>query len=636
MRCLGSPRRPACWLPIVVFLFIISASALAQVSLTGTPVNFGNVQIANSLTKAIAVTNTGSSKVKIYKIAVSGTGFSFVGPALPVYIGAQQTVYFSLSFAPQTAGTFTGSATAYGYLPWGRYRTTRYGSVTVALSGTGYTSNPGYLSAPSSMNLGSVQVGSSQTQAMTLSNTGASSVTISSAAVSGTAFSVSGLSFPYTLAAGTSTSMSVKFSPTAAGTSNGTLSLSSNASNTSVGVSLTGSGYTSGYLSAPSSMNLGSVQVGSSQTQAMTLSNTGGSSVTISSAAVSGTTFSVSGLTFPYTLAAGASASLSVKFSPTASGTSNATLSVSSNASDSSAAVSLTGSGYTSGYLSAPSSMNLGSVQVGSSQTQAMTLSNTGGSSITISSGAVSGTAFSVSGLSFPYTLAAGASTSMSVKFSPTVAGTSNATLSLSSNASDSSVAVSLTGSGTTVSGTLGVTPASMSFGTVTVGSSGVQNGSVTASGGSVTVSSASSSNALFTISGLTLPVTLAAGQSAPFSVTFAPTAAGSASSNLSFFTSNSTSATETASGSGATLQHTVNLSWNASSSTSVSGYNVYRGTAASGPFSKINSALNPSMSYSDSTVQSGKTYYYVTTSVDSSGAESSYSNQATAVVPMP
>jgi fibronectin type 3 domain-containing protein len=130
--------------------------------------------------------------------------------------------------------------------------------------------------------------------------------------------------------------------------------------------------------------------------------------------------------------------------------------------------------------------------------------------------------------------------------------------------------------------------------------------------------------------------MTLSAGQSVPFTVTFAPKTAGATSSNLSFFTSNSVSATATASGSGATVQHTVNLWWNASTSTSVSGYNVYRGTSASGPYSKLNAALNPSMSYSDGTVQSGTTYYYVTTAVDFSGVESSYSNQVQAVIPFP
>jgi hypothetical protein len=182
----------------------------------------------------------------------------------------------------------------------------------------------------------------------------------------------------------------------------------------------------------------------------------------------------------------------------------------------------------------------------------------------------------------------------------------------------------------------LGVTPGSMSFGGVMIGTSQIQSGSLTASGGSVTVSSSSSSNSAFTLGGLTLPVTLAAGQNLPFTITFAPSATGTASANISFFTSNSTSASETASGSGATIQHAVDLSWNASTSSTISGYNVYRGTISGGPYAKINSALDSALSYSDSTVQSGQTYYYVTTAVDSSGLESSYSSQVQAVIPFP
>jgi fibronectin type 3 domain-containing protein len=80
-------------------------------------------------------------------------------------------------------------------------------------------------------------------------------------------------------------------------------------------------------------------------------------------------------------------------------------------------------------------------------------------------------------------------------------------------------------------------------------------------------------------------------------------------------------------------VQHTVSLSWTASTST-VSGYNVYRSTTSGSGYIKINSSLVTSLTYTDSTVTSGITYYYVTTAVDSGGNESTYSNQATAVIP--
>ena len=82
-------------------------------------------------------------------------------------------------------------------------------------------------------------------------------------------------------------------------------------------------------------------------------------------------------------------------------------------------------------------------------------------------------------------------------------------------------------------------------------------------------------------------------------------------------------------------MQHTVTLTWVASPS-SVSGYNVYRGTVSGGPYTKINTALEAATNYVDNTVQSGTTYFYVVTSVDSSGVESAFSNQVTVVVPTP
>jgi fibronectin type 3 domain-containing protein len=77
-----------------------------------------------------------------------------------------------------------------------------------------------------------------------------------------------------------------------------------------------------------------------------------------------------------------------------------------------------------------------------------------------------------------------------------------------------------------------------------------------------------------------------------------------------------------------------VGLSWDASTSASISGYNVYRGSSQSGPFSRLNGSLVSGLDYTDGTVVGGDTYYYVTTAVDSHGDESPYSNWAKAVIP--
>jgi fibronectin type 3 domain-containing protein len=74
-------------------------------------------------------------------------------------------------------------------------------------------------------------------------------------------------------------------------------------------------------------------------------------------------------------------------------------------------------------------------------------------------------------------------------------------------------------------------------------------------------------------------------------------------------------------------------LTWTDSDST-VSGFNVYRSTTSGSGYVKINASLVPSTNYTDSTVQNGTNYYYVTTAVDSTGSESGYSNEAPATIP--
>jgi len=81
------------------------------------------------------------------------------------------------------------------------------------------------------------------------------------------------------------------------------------------------------------------------------------------------------------------------------------------------------------------------------------------------------------------------------------------------------------------------------------------------------------------------------------------------------------------------TQSHSASLSWLASSSV-VAGYNVYRGTVNGGPYTLVNTSLITGLSFTDTSVQAGLTYYYVAAAIDQSGNESVYSNQVTAAIP--
>jgi len=292
-----------------------------------------------------------------------------------------------------------------------------------------------------------------------------------------------------------------------------------------------------------------------------------------------------------------------------------------------------------------PTSLSFGSVTVG--QTSAVlttTLTNTGNASFTITNDAISTGDFNWGGKgTCNYgTLAPGASCLYSAKFTPTATGTRTATITIYSTASNATVTLPLSGVGTSAAaGTLAASPTTLALGSVVVGSSGTASATLTATGAAVVISAVSSNNSAFSIGGLSLPLTIASGKSAAFTVTFSPQTAGAATAALTF-TSNAQSSTtvETLTGTGtAAPVHSVNLSWSASTSSNISGYNVYRAAYASacGSFSKINSLLNTGTLYTDSAVADGATYCYATTAVNTSNQESGYSNVVSNVqVPAP
>jgi hypothetical protein len=281
-----------------------------------------------------------------------------------------------------------------------------------------------------------------------------------------------------------------------------------------------------------------------------------------------------------------------------------------------------------------PSQLRFGKVAVGHANTLVATITNTGKASTTISQVSATGTGFSVSGLNLPLVLSGGQSITFSASFAPEARGVTRGSISVMSNAVDPNVAMTLIGTGTDAD-ELTVTPPAIDFGDVATGSSATRNGTLAATDTDVTVFSASVSNSEFALSGLSLPVTIPAGQKAAFTVVFSPLTSGVAVGMISFMSDAANSPTvQSVTGTGVIGQHSVDLSWNASTSQDVVGYNVYRSYTSGGPYGKINSALDPSTAYTDSSVVSGKTYYYVATAVNSSDQESIYSNEAQAIIP--
>ena len=614
----------------------LSGTGVAPGALGSNPssLSFGSVTVGSKQSLSETVTNTGGSSITISQVGISGTGFSLGGITTPMTLTAGQSATFTVTFTPSSAGSVSGNVTITSNAP--------NPTLNIPLSGTGVA--PGALgSNPTSLSFGSVTLGSNQSLSETVTNTGGSSVTISQVGISGSRFSLSGITAPVTLTPGQSTSFSVSFAPTSAGSASGNVTITSTASNPTLTIPVSGTGVTPGALGPnPTSLSFGSVILGSNQSLSETVTNTGGSSVTISQVGVSGTGFSLSGITAPVTLTAGQSTIFTVKFAPQSAGSVSGTITITSNASNPTLTIALSGTGVAPGALgSNPTSLSFGSVTVGSNQSLSGTVTNTGGSSVTISQVGITGTGFSLTGITAPVTLTAGHSAGFSVTFTPASTGSVTGNVTITSNASNPTLTIPLSGTGAAAAGQLAVTPATLALGSVVVGTSGTASGSLTASGANVTITAAGSNNSVFSIGGLSLPVTIPAGQSASFTVTFSPQITGAVTAALTF-TSNAQPSTtsETVTGTGAAAPtHTVNLSWNASTSPNIAGYNIYRAVYVNscGSFSKINSVLNTSTLFTDPVVVDGTSYCYATTAVDSSNQESGYSNIVSSVqIPAP
>jgi hypothetical protein len=493
--------------------------------------------------------------------------------------------------------------------------------------------------SPAALNFGNLAVGTGSMQTVTITNDGTASLSIAKLAVTGTGYTIGGLTAPTTIASGKSATLNVAFKATASGATTGVVTITSNADDSPTAVPLNGDGVSASLTLSPTSINFGSVSLGTTSTQSVKITNSGSASATISAASVSGTGVTLSGLTIPTTLNAGKSASVTATFKPTSTSSESGAISITSSASSSALTADWTGSGSASTLSVTPASVSFGSVTVGSDATQTIKLANSGSATITISKLTTSGTGMSASGLSIPYTLGAGKSATFTAQFKPTSASSVSGSIVLDSNASSTTSTIPLSGKG--VASTVALTPSatSLSFGSVKVGSSATQSVTVTSSGNAnVNIASVSVSGTGFSLSGSGGAVTLTPDQSAQYTVNFNPKASGNATGTLTI-TSNAPNSPLKISLSGSapsaspSASHTVALKWDASSS-SVVGYNVYRATKPSGPFSKLNSSPNSSTSYSDSSVTDGTEYYYVVTSVNSNNVESSDSNQVSATIP--
>jgi len=589
----------------------------AAIQVTPSSVNFGSIVAGKKISQIVSVANTGNISVNISQVNVSSSQFSASGLTMPLSLPVGQSSSFQVWFNATVAGNATGTLTV--------HTDTGVTSEQVALAGIATTAPQQIGVTPASLNLGSATVGTTVKGTVTVSNVGGSNLTISSISVSGSPFTVSGLTTPSTIAPGASNPLNVTYSPTAPASNSGSVTITSDDPQTPISlVSVSGTGTATAVAPTITTQPLNQT-VTAGQTATFTVLAAGtaplGYQWQKNSVNIAGAT--LASYTTPATTTADNGATFAVVVSNTAGTVTSSAATLTVNPAPAPA------------IQVSPTSINFGNAVVGINLSQALIIRNTGTATLTVSQVIATGSAFSVSGFSLPLNVSAGQQTTITMAFLPTVVGSASGNISIVSNAPTSPTSVGLSGTGIAATLTLGINPTSLTFGNVTTGtSSAAQNVTITNTGNStVTISQINLTGAGYSMTGGSAPVTLTLSQNLTLSVQFSPTAAGTINGSISIV-SNATGSPATVSLSGTGIvQHSAALTWNASTST-VAGYNVYRSRVSGGPYAKINSSLIAALNYTDSTVQSGTTYYYVTTAVDSSGNESVFSNQVSATIP--
>lgn len=320
--------------------------------------------------------------------------------------------------------------------------------------------------SPSSLSFGSQLVGSaSSVLAVKVSNNGATATTVSIAASGDFAQTSNCPVSPATLAPAASCTVSVTFTPTAAGVRNGAITVSDPLPGSPQIVALTGTGVAPIVTLGSGSVSFGNQIVGTSSTaQTVSLQNTGTAALTFTGAgiAIAGTNSGDFSQTnnCGASVAVGANCSIDVTFKPTATGSRSASLTINDDAANSPQSVSLSGVGTAPVVGLSSASLTFTSQPVGTtSAAQNITLTNTGNATLTFSGSGIVIAGANSADFSETNTcgasVAAGANCTISITFKPTATGARNASLSVTDNALGSPQSISLTGTGIALAVTL-------------------------------------------------------------------------------------------------------------------------------------------------------------------------------------
>jgi hypothetical protein len=428
--------------PYVPTDFYVLLPSGATAGINPTSLSFGN-QAAGTTSAAqiVTLTNSGSSSLNVGPITASGD-FTQTNNC-PASLPASNSCKINVSFAPSNPGAVAGAITFTDNAARSPQLVTLTGTGVIPLS-----------FKPASLSLGTVAVGNTSVKTVTVTNNQTTPISLSP--VSSADYSVTGGTCGASLAAGSSCTISVTFAPTANGAINGALAITTNGAFSPQIVPLTGTGKSGPVVPltfSPTTLSFSSTGIGAtSAAKTITVTNSSASSVTINTISASANYTAVASGASPCggVLAASAKCTLSVIFTPSGVGTVKGAVALATSGAGSPQVVDVSGKSVVAVTV-APASLTFAAQTVGTtSAPQAVTLTNSSGGTLTISSIVASGDFSAAPSGAKPCsaTVAAGAKCTFSVTFTPNVTGAITGAATVTHSAPLGPAVIKLTGTG--------------------------------------------------------------------------------------------------------------------------------------------------------------------------------------------
>ena len=314
------------------------------ISLASSTLDFRNQTVGQSATQTFTISNPGSGPMLVSSFTSDNPAFRVTMPLAPLTLSAGSNALVTVEWRVAGSGPQTANLNIASNDPANP-------QVTLKMKGIAFSNPVGNIDvSPTKLDFGALSAGQTKDLVVTIGNSGSGPLKISSFAAGNSSFSVVNPSTPVSISTGDSKSFTVRFAPNAAGSIKGNLTI--NSDDPTFGaftVALSGTGLVPVISVSPASLDFGTINSGQTKDLSLTITNNGNAPLTVSAITPTGSAFTVTS-SLPPPIAAASSATVTVRFAPTAGGSQTGALAIASNDPvHPSVSVSLTGATPSSG-----------------------------------------------------------------------------------------------------------------------------------------------------------------------------------------------------------------------------------------------------------------------------------------------